>query len=166
MPGTSYGFFLMFFSLTWDSRARLGYGFRGGMVKSEPNMVTSLTMHPTHPCITVLPLVVLLAPCGITNHVSVKGLGYEIEFFHNQVHQPCRDSAGQHQQTAWGPCASSWMQGSTRPTWGQQETLIPLFRQDFYEFSISVSHSCCSALTHINRNQLQTTWGWRQAEVH
>lgn len=128
--------------------------------------VTSLTMHPTHACITVLPLLALLAPCGITSDMSGEDLGCEAECFHKQLLQPRRDSAGQHQQMPWSPCASSWTGGRAHPAWGQQETLVALSRHDFYDFYISVSHSCCPTATHTNRNQLQRIWSWRQVKIH
>lgn len=71
--------------------------------------VTSLNVHPTHPCITALPLLALLTPRGMA-HVDMFGeaLGCEAEGFHKQLHQPCRARAEQHQQMAWSPCVLSW----------------------------------------------------------
>lgn len=54
------------------------------------SQVTSLTMRPTHPCITIPTLLALPAPCGIPNAMAGQNLGCEAECSHKQLHQPCR----------------------------------------------------------------------------
>lgn len=119
------------------------------------SQVTSLTMRPTHPCITIPSLLALLAPSGIPNVMPGQNLGCEAECSHKQLRQPCRDRAGHHQQMTWSPCASSWTRGWAHLAWGQQETLLPLSQRDFDDFCISVSPSCCPTPMHTNGNQLQ-----------
>lgn len=57
---------------TWLQR---GYG------EVKAHHVTSLIMPPTHPCITVLPLLALLAPRGMANKMCGEDLGCEAERF-------------------------------------------------------------------------------------
>lgn len=89
--------------------------------------VTSLNVDQTHPCITALSLLALLAPCGMA-HVDTfeEDLGCEPECFHKQLHQACRDRTGQYQQMVRNPSVFSQTQRRACPAWRRQEIFVPL----------------------------------------